>query len=658
MTDMLNHRTETEADERMSALNRISASVPGGYHCCSDEEGYPFLFVSKSFEQIVGYTKAQIEQELDNRFINLILPEDLPRFAGLENQLDIGGNGNVAYRIRRRDGEIRWVQDSTMAVEWNGSTCYQCTIADITDFVRQQEDFARRQAEFDLIAQNIPCGYHRCSTDDGFRLEFVSDSFSETVGYSREELLGRPALELVAPEDRAFFMQHEPILARDGRVDLVYRICRSDGTRRWIKDSTMKIRLGDKDTYQCILADITDHVEKLNEAREQAEAANRAKSAFLFNASHDIRTPMNAIQGFARIIQQNVDDPAVVEEAIRKIRQSGDTLMLLINDVLELSRIERGKAQVEPEVLDMEGHVRKLYEMFASEMEQADIRFRMENSIQHPMVLGDDLKLTRVAMNLLSNAKKFTPVGGSVTFGIREHDFDGKKAGYCLFVRDTGIGMSQEFQARAFEQFERERTSTDSGQPGSGLGLAIIKQLVDLMGGTCTIRSGLGEGTEVTVDVPLQLVDVAEREKAMASGQVCDLSGRHILLVEDNAFNREIARYVLEDLGCRVTETQNGAECLEKLLLHDPHTFDLILMDIQMPVMDGYTTTRHIRSMFDRQLSSIPVVAMTANAFDEDKKQCLEAGMNDHISKPVDPERLKQVLGSVLWRRPAEGRHS
>ncbi len=775
-----------EASRRVDTLQRASVNVPGGYHRCMADEGYSFAFVSKSFEKIVGYTKKQLEDELDNKFINLVIPEDLARFERLENEIEESGSGNVAYRIRRRDGEIRWVQDSTLLTDWEGEPCYQCTLSDITEFVQQQNQIAKEKAELEKFAEKIPCGYHRCSTDDGFRLEFVSDSFVETIGYAREEVLGKSYIELVAPEDREYFMSHESALVDDGKVELAYRVVRKDGEIRWIKDSTVRISHGNKDAYQCILADITEfvnkqeeiaqkniklmqkkalsdileqnmpsgyhrckaengcpfiyigahltdivgytreeietelgnlyknslwpedidvihtyedmikmrgkgnvydtsvyrvkhklggyrwvtdstmfvdmgeesffqstisditeYIEELNEAKKEAEASNLAKSTFLFNASHDIRTPMNAILGFANIIDNNTDNPHLVKETIRKIIQSSQTLMTLINDVLDLSRIEQGKEEVDEQLVDMQTHADKLYEMFVSEMQDAGITFNMENDIRHPMVLGDELKLTRIAMNLLSNAKKFTPRGGTVTFGIAEKDYDGDGATYCLFVRDNGIGMSEEFQSHAFEQFEREHSSTDSGVTGSGLGLAIIKRFCDLMNGKCELKSKLGEGTEITVAVPLKS---AKDNSGQIENTFDEISffGKRVLVVEDNEFNREIAKYVFEDMGFEVDMAENGVICIDRITAVPAEYYDLILMDVQMPVMNGYAATAEIRNLSDKAKSQIPIIAMTANAFDTDRQKCLEIGMNGHIGKPLEAERIIKEITKVL----------
>ncbi len=526
------------------------------------------------------------------------------------------------------------------------------------DALQKREDLLEAQykeamdevAALESVGANIPGGYHRCEVTGGFKLQFVSDSFLEVVGWTREQLeeeLDNDYIQLVAPEDRDFFMSHEPELIREGRVSLAYRIVRRDGSRRWIQDSTKRWEKDGRVNYQCTLADITEYVEKMNEEKARAEASSQAKSIFLFNASHDIRTPMNAIQGFAHIIEKNYDKPEVVKETIQKLIQSGDTLMNLLNDVLELSRIERGKDEIEEQPLNMEEHAHKLYEMFSEEMNQAGLEFVMENRILHPYVMGDDLKLTRMAINLLSNAKKFTASGGKVTFGIYEKVATNEKVTYCLFVRDTGIGMSQEFQNRAFEQFERERSSTESGVFGSGLGLAIIKKICDLLGGQCIIDSELGKGSEITISVPLKLVqkDLIQENETLVHK---DFSGKRILLVEDNEFNREIARYVLEDLEFEVEEAENGSICVDKVLKAQPGYYDLILMDIQMPVMDGYTATNEIRNIDNKEIAQIPIIAMTANAFLEDKQKCLDVGMNAHIGKPLEVKNLLQELSKVF----------
>ncbi len=513
----------------------------------------------------------------------------------------------------------------------------------------QYEEAASRQDFLEAMSVNLPGGYHRCSTENGFVLSFVSNSFLEITGYTREQLeteVNNCYIHLVAPEDREYFLSLEPTLAKEGRIDCAYRIVRRDGSLRWVQDSTQKIERDGERYYQCTLADIHEIVHTLNEAKKAAEESSMAKTTFLFNASHDIRTPMNAILGFAHILEQNADDPTIVRDTIAKISQAGQTLMTLLNDVLELSRIERGKEELHLEAAALSEQNRNLYEMLAGDMEAAGIEFTKEEKITHDHVLCDPVKLSRIGMNLLSNARKFTPRGGKVTFGVEEQFSEGESATYRFFVKDTGIGMSQEFQARAFGQFERERTATESGVTGSGLGLSITKRLVDLMGGVCTIDSEPGRGTEISVCLTFSLAD--EPQALVAPTGSADMTGKRVLLVEDNEFNREIARCILEGMHFVVEEATDGAVCVDMLQQPDGARYDLVLMDIQMPRMDGYAATQVIRQMKNPAAASVPIIAMTANAFEEDRQKCLAMGMNGHIGKPIEVEALVKELARVL----------
>ncbi len=523
---------------------------------------------------------------------------------------------------------------------------------------REQEILRKQVAEasdktsfLETMAQNLPNGYHRCSIDNGFILSFVSNSFLEITGYTRKQLKEETNdcyINIVAPEDREYFMSLEPQLVKEGKISCVYRIIRRDGSLRWVQDSTQYVEKDGHEFYQCSLADIHDFVDDLNKAKKEAEESSLAKSTFLFNASHDIRTPMNAISGFAHIIEQNADNPKIVKETIEKITQSSKTLMTLLNDVLELSRIERGKDELNLEAVHLIEHGKNLYEMFVSEIERKGIKFLTQVNLVHESVLCDPVKLSRIGMNLLSNAKKFTPEGGTIIFGSEELESDENSASYRFYVKDNGIGMSEEFQHRAFGQFERERSSTESGVTGSGLGLSITKRIIDLMGGECIIKSELGKGTEISVYLTFKLVDEQEVRSKIVEAEKPNMEGKRILLVEDNEFNREIAKYILEDMKFIVDEARNGSECVEMLLKSDDMQYDVVLMDIQMPVMDGYTATSEIRNIENKKISSVPIIAMTANAFEEDKKKCLEVGMNGHIGKPIEPEKLIEEISKII----------
>ncbi len=516
---------------------------------------------------------------------------------------------------------------------------------------RQYAQAAQRQEFLESMALNLPGGYHRCTTDYSFQLSFVSKSFTQITGYTLEQVndeLDGSYMGIVAPEDREYFMSLAPQLERDGYIQCVYRMRRRDGVLRWVQDVTQFVERDGEKYYQCALVDISDHVEELEHAKQAAEESSRAKSTFLFNISHDIRTPMNAIKGFSRIIEENAADPQLVLKTIGKIQKASDSLMMLINDVLDISRIERGKEELnlKPENLYELG--KNLYEMFAADMQAAGIRFEMTGDCWEEYVYCDHLKLTRIMMNIISNAMKFTPAGGTITVGSTRLSKDDKTCTYCLFVRDTGIGMSPEFVKRAFEQFERERTSTESGVSGSGLGLSIVKMLVDLMGGTVDIHSELGKGTQISATLTFRRAESEQTSGTAKTPVKLDMTGKRVLLVEDNTFNREIAKYILEGMHFAVEEAENGAVCIEKLESAQPGWYDLILMDIQMPIMDGYTATQEIRNMEDKRLAEIPIVAMTANAFEEDRRKSLETGMNGHIGKPIDTNDLVQMLSEAL----------
>ncbi len=647
-------------------LNEVLMSqIPGGYHCCAVDEKYTFLYISKSFEETIGWTKEEIRDNFDNKFINLVCPEDIGLFYGLVDDIDKKGNASTVYRLKRKDGGYRWVQDSTMIVQNDKRSYYQCTLADISEFVEQQEKLAKRnnelhqkKLEFETIVNNIPSGFHRCAAKEGCPFIYIGDHFQEIVGFTKEEIateFDNKYNNLIWPEDTEAMDIYEQMLQKKGEGNVydtrVYRVRHKDGGYRWVTDSTMFVDLEEESFFQGTIADITPYIEELEKSRDRAQASSNAKSTFLFNASHDIRTPMNAIQGFAHIIECNQDNEQIVSDAIRKIQQASETLMTLMNDVLELSRIEQGKEEVNYQEVDLFENGKNLYEMFVGEMQEAGIQFSVSGDRLDDHVYCDSLKLTRIMMNLLSNAKKFTPAGGSVSFGGQRLRIDENTATYRFFVKDTGIGMSKEFQEKAFEQFERERTSTESGMTGSGLGLAITKRLVDLMGGQIIIESELAKGTEISAILTFELVREKDLQKNTGYIQLADMTGKRVLLVEDNEFNREIARFVLEDMGILVDEVENGSLAVDKVLKAEAGYYDLVLMDIQMPVMDGYTATCEIRNIPDSESANVPIIAMTANAFVEDRERCLEVGMDEHISKPIDATMLAKTMSVVFEKR-------
>ena len=390
---------------------------------------------------------------------------------------------------------------------------------------------------------------------------------------------------------------------------------------------------------------------KLQVAVEKAESANHAKSTFLFNMSHDIRTPMNAIIGYADLASRHLDDPAKLKNYMENIQVCGQNLLMLLNNVLDLARIENDKTEMEYSVSDIEKDFRNCVAMFRNQADSKGQTLMVTTQLQYPYIYADIPHLTEICTNLVSNAVKYTGAGGTIRCNVTQKP--GKKEDWCdtvITVADNGIGMSQEFQKHIFEPFERERTSTVSKVEGSGIGMGIVKKLVGLMGGTVEVESRIGVGSTFTVTIPCRIASEDEtqaKRETNPSDQKC-LCGTRILLTEDNDLNAEIAVELLQEEGCTVDRAKDGVECVDMLEKAANGTYQLILMDIQMPVMNGYDAARKIRGLDDPQKANIPIIAMTANAFTEDRQVALDAGMNDHIAKPINMNVLVPTLRKYL----------
>lgn len=390
---------------------------------------------------------------------------------------------------------------------------------------------------------------------------------------------------------------------------------------------------------------------KLQVAVENAESANRAKSTFLFNMSHDIRTPMNVIIGYADLASRHSDDPAKLKKYMENIQVCGQNLLMLLNNVLDLARIENDKTEMEYSVSDIDKDFRNCIAMFRNLADSKGQTLMVTTQLLHPYIYADIPHLTEVCTNLVSNAVKYTGAGGTIRCDVTQKP--GEKESWCnmvITVADNGIGMSQEFQKHIFEPFERERTSTVSKVEGSGIGMGIVKKLVGLMGGTVEVESRIGVGSTFTVTIPCRIAseDEIQAKRETGPSDQKSLFGVKILLAEDNDLNAEIAVELLQEEGCTVDRAKDGVECVDMLEKAANGTYQLILMDIQMPVMNGYDATKKIRRMDDPQKADIPIIAMTANAFSEDKQAALDAGMNDHIAKPINMNVLVPTIQKYL----------
>ena len=414
---------------------------------------------------------------------------------------------------------------------------------------------------------------------------------------------------------------------------------------RWNAEQKFKQReLAAAQAYQ---ASLEQKNRELEIAVRQEAAANRAKRDFLFNMSHDIRTPMNAIIGYTTLAETNLTQPAKVADYLRKISTASQHLLSLINDVLDMSRIESGRVVLEKKPLHLPTLVQDVRDIIQSNITAKGLAFAVDLAgVRDEDVIGDPLRLQRILLNILSNAVKFTPSGGSITLRVVEKSGAPLRyAEYEFHVRDTGIGMSAEYQKHIYEQFSREETSTVSKTEGTGLGMPITKRLVEMMDGNIELVSAPGQGTEFTVHLRLPLGG-EQKEKTPAADPT--FAGTRLLVVEDNELNMEITTTVLEEAGFSVDQAVNGQAALEKVATAAPGQYALVLMDIQMPVMDGYEATRRIRALPDPAKARIPIVAMTANAFAEDRENALAAGMNDHIAKPFDIHTLLWKLAEIL----------
>ena len=423
----------------------------------------------------------------------------------------------------------------------------------------------------------------------------------------------------------------------------------------YIKDNLRVVSIGFVSVTLVIVWIIVYLLIKARKAQIQAEMANAAKSDFLFNMSHDIRTPMNALLGYSELIKRELTDPKLLDYQ-EKMEQSGNLLLSIINNVLDMARIESGKVELDEDYVKIRDIYQGVYKIFQAEAEKKGIHLEMEYDVQHEHVICDETKNREIFLNLISNAVKYTASGGRVTIKITELDCDRKD--YMRIrtqVIDTGIGMSEEFLPSLFEAFARERNTTAGKVAGTGLGMPIIKKYIDMMYGTIEVESKLGEGSKFTVTLEYRIADKSyyeqDTEKSIDMDETDRISGKHILLAEDNDLNAEIAEFILEDMGLMVDRAEDGVQCVARIEQKPAGTYDLILMDIQMPNMDGYKATEVIRGLSDKSKANIPIIAMTANAFEEDRKKALAKGMNGHIAKPVDAEKVEKTICGVLDRR-------
>ena len=683
----------TLSEQTFPIIEQVTRGMPGGffiYHADGDES---LIYANQALVRMYGCdTLEEFKEHTGYTFPGLVHPEDVDATEqSIGQQIFDSGNDldYVEYRIVRKDGEIRWIKDYGHFVhsELFGDLFY-VFIEDVTEgYLKAASDArivrlarerleAMQALEHEAIALKL---VHEILRSGMWSMEFNelgqmisvfwSPEFRSMLGYSDENDFPNVLSswsDLLHPEDRDRVLSRYYSVIADytgkSLYDVEYRLLTKDRGYRWFRATGKLSRRpnGTPITYVGMFVDITERKETarklqeqhklLEEALAKAQHASEAKTNFLNNISHDIRTPMNAIIGFTNLASTHLDNLELVRDYLDKINTASSHLLSLINDVLDMSHIESGKVVIEETTCSIPQLLQSIHSIIQSDLASHELSFSLDDSaIVHPYVSCDCLRLNQVLLNVLSNALKFTPAGGSIFVTAVERPGPAEDtAEYEFCIRDTGIGMSPEFVGHIFEPFERERTSTISGISGTGLGMSITKNLIDLMGGGIAVESEKGQGSTFTITFTFRLGEAPDDQETPDTAQECQLAGWRLLLVEDNELNQEIAMTILEEAGCMVDVASDGAEAVDKVSRSLDEPYDLVLMDIQMPVMDGITAAKTIRAMDDPKLANLPIVALTANAFEQDRQRVLSAGMNAHLRKPLDIDKLFATIQDIL----------
>ncbi len=670
-------------DQAVFMIRELGGHMPGGFFIYKAEEPGELLYANKPVFDIYGCDDLEDFKKLTGyTFRGMVHPEDYSSIsASVAEQIDASDDNMdyVEYRIIRKDGAVRRVDDYGHYLETDAyGGVYTVFISDITEkherimseleghkatIVTLNETIGRMDADhltFSSVAQALAGDYFSIYVVDPDTEAFVEYSSSEeyknlgieTQGANFFELSRRNIEALIYPEDRDRFMavfsreRVLKIIERDGHFTTKYRLM-LNGIPTYV---SMKATLLENRNERRLIIGLTNIDAQMKREEEfrkhMADARTRAKNDFLANMSHDIRTPMNAIVGYTNIAKSHWDEPEVVADALDKIGSSSHFLLSLINDILDISKIESGKMQLSLAACDLRDIFRRIEDITALQAKNKSITITYSHdTVHHYKVMADDLRIEQVLINITGNAIKYTPEGKSVELIAEELGAtEDKKIKYRFIVRDTGIGISKEYLPHIFESFTREEKTTVNRVQGTGLGLAITARVVEMMGGVISVKSRPGEGSEFTVELALEPSepddDTAEPDEMLQSV----LNGKRVLLVEDNAINAEIATIILEQYGIVVDHAENGRIGADKAMTAEAGYYSAVLMDIQMPVMNGYEATRAIRSLPGEYYRTLPIIAMSANAYDEDIRASLDSGMNAHIAKPFQPDDLIKTL--------------
>lgn len=682
---------EQEIMQKKRTLETLFTTMDCGI-MCHTMDGSRIISINRAALEILGYD-SQEEMMLDgfDMIAASVAEEDKEKLRACIQKLKKEGDTvNLEYCVNNKSGEIRHVMGNIKLIKENGELLCQRFLLDCTAQKLKEKEKERQQAEL-IYALSIDYNFvYFLDLNTGYGTQLRLDEENECLfgNIFNEELLFEENMEryiniFVCDEDKdqlkqavsCDWMRKE--LSERKQCHVNYRT-EKDGEMRYFQMKLVRTGVWDETGRGVVLGfrsvdeEIRNEMEQkslLEDALFEANRASQAKSVFLSNMSHDIRTPMNAIVGFTALAISHIDQKERVETYLEKIKTSGNHLLSLINDVLDMSRIESGKMRLQEQCCNLPELLNGLQNIVQADVHAKHQQLSVDASnIRNQEVYCDKLRLNQVLLNLVGNAVKYTEEGGSISLKVTERTGAAKGcASYDFCVRDTGIGMSETFVAHIFEPFEREKNTTISGIQGTGLGMSITKSIVEMMDGSIEVKSKQGVGSEFTVSFTFQLVagpesladpnslyfDIIEKKVLQEDEQEEDTKQaeagqRRILLTEDNELNQEIAVEILSGAGFYTEVAENGKVAVDMLRRSKPGYYQLVLMDIQMPVMNGYEATRAIRALEDQELSSIPILAMTANAFEEDRQKALMSGMNGHIAKPIDIDRLLDTLGQIL----------
>lgn len=676
-----------ETSKQFSDMSWFAEQMPGGFFIYSADETQGMIYINKAALQIFACDTLDEFKELTGyTFKGILHPEDKERVIhSIQSQISDKENENrdyVEYRIIDKNGAVHWIDDYGHFAELPGyGKVFYVFISDITDKKNAQQDNHLALQVIDGLSVSYSCIYLLNLKSGHMRTYHLANEFfqsiSEDIGMGTEQsydwyrVMEKYAQNYILPEDRRLFLKevsYENIhckLADTDCFSVIYRCRTSEEGIVYVSMSVIRTSEYEKEgSIVLAFRNVTEETlsvqhELQNKLKTQMELerekhTNEIKSQFLFNVSHDIRTPMNAILGFSGLAKKHQHDPEKMTDYLNKVEEAGEQLLKMIDNLLDMSNLEFDHLDLKSEPCKLAEELNLVIDLFRRQAEEKHLTLTVEIDLPEESVLIDASRFSRMMSNLLSNAVKFTPSNGSIKVSARKKQTS--ESGYARYefsVSDTGVGMSEEFMKHMFQAFEQEHSSTRTGTTGTGLGLSIVKGLADLMGGSVSVESKKSVGTTFTLSLPLKLSDITGKETPLKtkSAEHHAEDNYRVLLVEDIEINRILAETILKESGFSVDSVPDGCDAVEAIKNTPEWYYDIVLMDIQMPVMNGYEATRAIRAIRRKDIPSLPIIALSANAREKDKCMSFESGMNDHVAKPFDAANLIATINEYVEER-------